>query len=722
MTKTLPGPQQRMFEKLGREFDNSQYNKALRSADSILAVFHDHADTLAMKGLTLHKLEKPEEAFEYIKKAIKLDPKSTTAWHCLGSCQVFEKKYPEALKAFKQALTTDPQNYTILRDISSIAVQVRDWEQFLEARQKIVVQRPSVRANWVALSCAHKMLGNPKIASMILETMPQMLDEPDPIENSELIMYRVELALEQGDPSAALDLLKKFEGRIKDEVSKLFIRAQVHTALGQKIDAEHKYKSLIQMGISEGDCIAKIARLRKIQLDEHLRPKSNSEQYMALLDSIIEEFPRCDYARRHALDCAPIESFRERLSTFAAGYIRRMVPSLWSVLKSLYRFPDRAAIIGEVFTEWEEQLVNGTCTVFDETNPCYILWVWTFLATHWRRVGDYEKAHHYIDKAIEHTPTLELLYLEKSKIYSREGNTNEAAKLADKARAMDLQDKYLNSKAAKMFFRDNNIEKGEELMSLFYRPGTIPEEIFLIALESQCYWYEKEVGEAFYRKGDIVAALQNLLMFELHHSHNHNELYDFHNYVFRRGTMRYWFDVINRDDNPGENKFFLKMCPCIVRCYMRIHEEGEEAIRAAHKPRPLPDITNLSPEDAKRISQQREDYYLEDIDLSEPLKKAEKYLNHFSKTEFYTVLEKPLLVARSLLALKKQNYALLNDEVRKFEGGLYKQLGSLLDGRVKDIIEEILRSAHTLQRKPASGLLIIQSNDEVFEPNSVSYD
>lgn len=702
MAAQLPLAQQKQFEKLTREFDGGQYNKALRFADTILSVAPDHPDTLSMKGLTLHKLEKSQEAFELIKKAISIDIKSTTAWHCLGSCHVAEKQYPEALKAFKQALLTDPQNYTILRDISSVAVQVRDWHQFLDARQRIIVLKPSVRANWLALSCAHKMMGNPKFASVILESMPQINDSQDATEASECLLYQCELLLEQGDASGALDVLKRNDAKIKDRVAKLSLRAQAHAAQGQKNDAIQRYMSLIEIGVGEGDCIAKIARLQKIQLDQYLRPKNNVEAYMTLLDSVIQKCPKSDYAKRHALDCTPIESFRERFSKYTSGYVCRMVPSVGSILKSLYRYPDRVAIVQEVLETWEKELLAGNTSSFGRENPCYILWVWMLLATHWRRMRNFELAHQFIDKAIEHTPTLELLYLEKCKIYAKEGKSKEAADYGFKAQELDHQDKYLNSKAAKMFFRNNDIEQGEQMMRLFYKPGTPIEEVFLISLESQCYWYEKEVGEAFFRRGDVYSALQNLLMFEFHHTNNHNELCDFHPYVFRRATMRYWFDVIQRDDNIGENKFFLKMCPCIVQCYMRVHELGEDAVRSAHQPRP---VGGETPEEVSRISQLRKTYYLEDIDLSEPMKKGEKYLNlllqhrgtlpetQLLAINFYTMLKKPLLVARALHALKKLDCCpSLQEEVDKFKNGLLKAERDNLDTKVLTVVDEIMQS------------------------------
>lgn len=703
--QVLPQAQQRLFDKMNREYSNREYTKALRTSDTILGTAPEHVDTLAVRGMILHNLERVEDAYDTIKQAILLNPRSMVAWHSLGMCQRLDKKYGEALKAFKRALSFDANNAEVLRDVASACIQVREWPQFLDAREKMVTAKSSVRANWVAVSCGHKLLGHSKLAAAVMDVMTSIMDAGDsPIEVSEAHLYRVELELESGAPQRALELLKKHDGDIVDAETKLLLRAKAHAMLGQRSEAEKRYMEVIGSGVSEADSIAALAQMQKIPLDRYLRPlPEHTDRYMEILDRVLTAYPKCDYARRHALDCMPMEHFRERLAAFATPYIQRMIPSLFSVLKSLYVDPARAAVIGELFAEMETALVAGDFSRFGgEANPCFVLWVRTFLASHFRRVGDYAKAHAYIDRAIAHTPTLELLYLEKAKILAREGRTAEAAEQADFARQLDLQDKYLNSKAAKYFFRDNQIEKGESTMQLFYKQATVEGDTYLKALESQCYWYEQEVGEAFLRKGDCISALQNLLMFEHHHEQNHCELSDFHNYVFRRNTMRPWFDVLDCDEKMDRNKFFLKFCPGLVRTYMQIHAQGAEAVRAAHTPRPTLQLDNVSADEAKQIKQQLKDYCLTDIDLTEPLAKANRYMEfllkhraaeartHVLAVELYTMAEKPLLVARALQELRRLGHSGTKELATAFTSGMYASVKTSTDARVQAVVDEVL--------------------------------
>lgn len=713
MTESLPGAQLKLFEKLGRDFDAREYTKALRTADKILEVAPEHADTVAMKGLTLHSLERKEEGYALIKKAIGLNVRSTIAWHSLGMCYRSDKNYPEAIKAFKQAHQTDPQNSNVLRDLSFICVQVRDWEQFVEMRQKMVALKAGVRANWLALSCGHRMLGHTELAAAVMDVMTTIMDAGDnKVEKSEVHLYRVELELAHNAPSRALELLRKHEADIVDKIEGAFLRIKAQTLLGQKAEAEKGYMELIAQGISEADCIAAIASLRNIPLDAQRGPRRDEAAYLEILQRVIDASPGCDYARRRALDYVPIEKFKERLRDYVSPYIIKMIPSLFSVLKSLYQDPERAKRLGEVFLDWESEVKAKDFSSFGgKANPAYIVWIWAYLSSHYCRLRDFDRALNYINLAIDHTPTVEILYLMKAKIQRRNQQFDEAALNADTARQLDLQDKYLNGKAAKYFLRANRIEEAEERMQMFYKTSLVRgADTYLTALESQCAWYEREVGDAFFRKGDYISALANYLMYEEHHKRNHLELLDFHNYVFRRCTMRSWFDVLACDDDLDGNKFFLKLCPRIIRTYMKVHEEGEEAVRGKHVPRPLPDCCS-DPEENKRLAQLRKEYYLDNVDLSDPLQKAERYLlpylshnatsteAHLLALELYTLMKKPLLVARELTVLAKLKAPNMGEHILHFEHHIFSHTASEMDPRMKRVIEEALSSAREKQKE-----------------------
>lgn len=703
LTVPLPPKEQKLFDQMSKQFDNRDYPKAVRTADTILAAVPDHGETLAMKGLTLHTMDKKEEGIALVKTGVAKSMRSGICWHSLGMCYRSDKNFTEAQKTFKIATLRDPKNMNVLRDLSSLSVQLRDWDCFFESREKLLGLKANVRANWVALSCAYRQLGQTELAAAIMDVMIQIMDAGDNrVEVSEIHLYRAELELMNNQPQRALDILTKHTTEIIDTHIKTKLRAKALSMKGDKDKAEAEYMNLVKERFAEGDCIVAIAGLRKITLGADNLPKGAeaSAKMLELLDHISAVNPKCDYARRVALDCVPIDEFEARLSAYAAPFITKMIPSLFSVLKTLYRSPERAAIIGTVFLRWENELQQSNFSTFgNSANPALIMWLHAFLASHFTRLGEFEKAHNYITLAINHTPTVEMLYLMRAKIFHRQGQVAEAAEWADKARLLDLQDKYLNGKCAKYQFRAGFIEKGEATMQLFYKPTTV-NDTFLVALESQCAWYEREVGDAFFNKGDIISALQNYLMYEKHHTNSHDELLDFHGYVFRRCNVRAWFDVISRDDNLSSNQFFLLLCPRIVRSYIRIASLGDDVIRSKHEPRQKPAATSDEAED-KRRAQLWDDYYLANVDISSPLQKAQRYVEallqsrwnteetHVVAIEYYLALQKPLLAAQSLIALRK----LKSSKVAALESSIHASLASgAADERVAATIRDALSS------------------------------
>lgn len=667
MTLSLQTKEQKLFEQLTRQYEHSEYAKAIRTADQILGAAPGHPDTLASKGLCLHAMGNKQEGMTLIKQAVATNMKSPACWHFYGLAHRSDKNFPEAIKCFKFALRQDPSNITVLRDIGNLFIHTRDWESFVDVRQKLLAAKFNVRAHWVALSIGQRMLKNYDMAAAIVDVMATIMDSGETTaDRSETYLYRAELAFLAGNPQQALDVLRTNDKEIADTLMKQQLRAKAHAALRQVDKTERVALELIGQRFAEKDNFALIAQSRGIRLN----PRSNmplsaddAQPLVDILDAAVAKLPRCDYAKRHALDCCPMTQFRDRLTAYAAPFIVKMIPSLFSVLKSLYASPERAAVIGEVFTAWEAQLASGNFAAFGgAANPGFALWVKAYLASHFTRLGQFETAHKYIDQAIQHTPTVEMLYLMKAKILQREGKLVEAAESANVARTLDLQDKYLNGKAAKYLFRAGNIEAAESTMQLFYKASPV-NDAFLVALDSQCAWYELEVGNAFLNKGDYISALQNLLMYERHVYDNNMELMDFHAYTFRRANIRSWVDTIQYHDAVESHKFFLNVAGSVVACYMKIAELGEEQVRAQHSPREEPQASGQTDED-KRRAKWFKDLILT-IDLTAPLAKATRYVEalvqhrghlaatHSLAVDYFMAAQRPVAAARSLLALFK---------------------------------------------------------------------
>ena len=77
----------------------------------------------------------------------------------------------------------------------------------------------------------------------------------------------------------------------------------------------------------------------------------------------------------------------------------------------------------------------------------------------------------YINRAIEHTPTVIDLYIVKAKIYKRSGDPEYASKLYEEARKLDMADRYLNAVSSRYLIRVDKLKEAEEVMSQFSKEG-----------------------------------------------------------------------------------------------------------------------------------------------------------------------------------------------------------------------------------------------------------
>ena len=72
----------------------------------------------------------------------------------------------------------------------------------------------------------------------------------------------------------------------------------------------------------------------------------------------------------------------------------------------------------------------------------------------------------------------------------------------EKAKKLDIGDRYLNAKYAKKYVRLNNIEKSNEIMREFVKDPLHDDNIDHV----QCMWYEIECAYAYLRENNILRA------------------------------------------------------------------------------------------------------------------------------------------------------------------------------------------------------------------------
>lgn len=239
----------------------------------------------------------------------------------------------------------------------------------------------------------------------------------------------------------------------------------------------------------------------------------------ASLDKVIEVMSRYldkkatkTKAQRVLLDLLPAEheKFRPLLIEYLRPQFIKGVMSAINEIKVYYKeAPAKADIIGEILTAMNDSMeANMTLSPDDEEeqDPTVQLWLYYYLSQHYMRKAEradatyFAKAFEFINKAIEHTPTVVELYLHKAKLHQRVGNTKAAARLTEEARKLDLQDRYVNAHSAKYLLKDNQLQAAYDTMMLFSRD--IEEGKFNVHEMAQ-NWYEWHRGRANLRQGEL---------------------------------------------------------------------------------------------------------------------------------------------------------------------------------------------------------------------------
>jgi len=244
----LPGKDQAVFRSIVKFYEQKQYKKGVKAADTILKRHPDHGETLCMKGLTLSYLDKKEEAYELVRRGIKHDIRSHVCWHVYGLLYRQDRDYLEAVKCYRQALRIDAENMQILRDLSLLQIHRRDVTGFAETRRKLLQLKPSNRLNWIGLAISEHLCKSYEFAWTCIDNCEKMFKDENiaAYENSELYMYKAQVMEEAGKFEEALECLKQHEKQIVDKLGLLEAKGRLLMFLQRYTEAAEIYKKLLK--------------------------------------------------------------------------------------------------------------------------------------------------------------------------------------------------------------------------------------------------------------------------------------------------------------------------------------------------------------------------------------------------------------------------------------------------------------------------------------------
>ncbi|KRY31023.1 N-alpha-acetyltransferase 16, NatA auxiliary subunit, partial [Trichinella spiralis] len=584
-SQPLPPKEHALFKRIVKCYEQKQFRNGLKFAKQILSNpnFAEHGETLSMKGLILNCIGKKEEALELVKKGLRNDVRSHVCWHVYGLMQRSERKYDEAIKAFRNALKIDKENIQILRDLSMLQLQMRDLEGFKETRYHLFKLRPTQRVSWIGFALSLHLTEDYELAIRVLEDFRKTQNiETYDIESSEFLLYQNMVYREAGKFEIALYHLESNKDHIYDRRSYLELKGELLMKLGRNLEASHVYHQLLARNEDNLDYYN--------LLEECLNLKTGTVECVSDDVQDMDAVKRRLYLYDEMIKCYPNALAPHRLSlSFLPAHM--IVPRIEVLLKKLLRKGSSPAFAVSIMENLLIAYVDSLekCSRFPEETaveaPCTLLWLYYYLALHFDYLNNVDSALMYVNKGIEHTPTLVELYMVKARIYKHAGNMLEAAHWIEEAQSLDTADRYINSKCAKYMLQAGRIEDGIFMCSKFIRVKRLELNFFAIEglssvesfSEMQYMWFEIECARAYRKAGQYGESLKKCHEVERHFSDIIDDQYDFHNYCIRRVTICSYIQLLRLEDCLREHRFFFRAAKCALKVYLSIYDSPSDS-------------------------------------------------------------------------------------------------------------------------------------------------
>lgn len=488
-------------------------------------------------------------------------------WHVYGLIYRSERNYNEAIKAYKQALRIDTQNIQILKDLALLQIQMRDFEGFAKTQHTILELKPNLKQHWIGFAIAKHLLndhrGAVNVIDIFLGTLDPSSNSPDlsrNYETSELALYKNQILAEiPNNFQEALNHLEQVKDLIVDETSRLERKGYYQLILGHYEEAKLTFEDLFHRGLTENYQVHSGYMCAVLNMDEYVcnivMSKRNQcrngggsktlasmvqlteEQKQILLHAytctLMVQYPKSVAMKRISLTLYPVgnDEWIHAIEEYMQLNIIRGVPSLGEDLSAFYLVPvqkdDSKPILLELTSDPTEIRENEChqhfCRIANEyisslsisstfhksssdvQPPSALLWVWYLRAILFEHVAEYTSALQFVDKCLEHTPTLVDVYELKARLLQKDGSLDAAVLCIDKGRELDLQDRYINNQTVKYMLQAGQEKDALDRMALFTRHESDPEQNIF---DMQVSWYELELAACYERKKDYGRSLK----------------------------------------------------------------------------------------------------------------------------------------------------------------------------------------------------------------------
>ncbi|ODV90978.1 hypothetical protein CANCADRAFT_31779 [Tortispora caseinolytica NRRL Y-17796] len=572
------------FRSMVKLYESKSYKKALKSAEGLLKKYPTHGESLSMKGLILSFLSRKNETPEYLDKGVQYDPTSYLCWYVRGLFYKSEMDYDEALRSVTNAVKFGPSNTNAVKELANLQIHKRLYKAYVITRSNLLQAQPTLISSWTSYAIAKELNGDVKGAIDVINSFVDSLRVvPEPRTDpafAEAITYRNSLYFTLKDYESAQKDLEMVQKHGLDNL--YLLEAKLKLALwemkssnGSDASAEKAVMAAmnaIQFNPDDGRYFAYLEDALgydRSKLSE--RNEDAMREYTVLYDNLIEQFPKSLTARTIPLEIFPEGKEFER---FAKSYISSMVergaPSLFVSLKFIYTDELKVSCVERIVNEiYEKSLIDPNAL------PTTTVWTLHFLAKHYDAVNQPELALEKVNEGLDHSPTLIELFLSKARILKHLGRYKDASAVLTEARELDLQDRFVNSKAAKYNLRANQIDETRAAIALFTKNDKEGDGVGDLK-DMQAIWFVREMAAAYKRLGILSLAVKRYRNAIDIYKEWYTDQHDFHAYAAHKGIIRAYTDLIRWEDHLYEDQVFGDICSELIGIYLEVYDKFKD--------------------------------------------------------------------------------------------------------------------------------------------------
>ena len=574
------------FQMALKEFDAKRYEKVEKLCDRMISKNPKDDQALALKGLNYYFLQKPELGEQILKQALKANFKSPVAWHFYAIFHKERGNYSQAMKSYNKALNFAPTNFNIIRDLSYMQLYLRQLDSFVQTCKLGVENKPGMLINWVTLAFSYSLVKDYKSALAALNSVEKLGKETlKKNDIHELKLFNAMIQSKDKKYEEAMNYLIHFKSELID-------KPMVYDMIVQNAIKAKKYNIGLDYCTKalnlNPDNINLILYYFIMKINQNdFQPKTYNDllniqenyKYLKDMTEVLYElknnYPKSKIIKNLELSFSQNEEFEKKFENYFINQLEITIPSIFINIQFIYKLqPHKIKIIQKILDKYNANIKSSSKINDNLDLPIHVAWVYFYEAQHYLFLSELEEAINYINVAIDITPSVIEFYMVAAKIFKHSYMIDNYILAYDKARMLDVGDRYLNAKTAKIYLRSGDIEKNSELMKEFVSDPLTEENIKF----TETLWYLNECGGAFLIKKNIIRShycFKNVINVFLAII---KDQVDFYNFCLRRNMLKDLYHTIVFLNGIAKNKYVIQALIKIdiIYNYLKANENNKE--------------------------------------------------------------------------------------------------------------------------------------------------